>query len=77
MSDWRDIATAPTDGSDILLYWRVDVPGEGQIISIDMCFFDAGGFVLACECNTGTYGSQRWQPGYTHWMPLPDPPVHP
>ncbi len=60
MSEWRDISTAPRDGTKILLGW----PGV-----INMGRGDVRGFYAL---NTATYFHPE-QP--THWHALPDPPA--
>lgn len=68
MTDWQEIATAPKDGTVVLVYdpkWQPPLtahfyefpPGSGE--RWQFTFED-----------TGKYG--RLDP--THWMPLPEPP---
>lgn len=69
--EWRPIAGAPKDGTDVMLYWRN--PGEQG--TIDQCYWDGErkAWLMFCEHHDSL---ERWQGGYTHWLPLPAPP-HP
>jgi hypothetical protein len=63
-AQWLPIATAPKDGSPVLLFGRSD---SGQRRAVG--HYDA-------KPRPGGYGPWHWgitfQP--THWMPLPQPP---
>ena len=73
---WRPIAEAPRDGTAILGLWQV----KGATPDIDAIWWNEdarvdvrsaiGAWQSVCEC----LGCYRWQPGYTHFMPLPAPP---
>ena len=60
MSDWKPIETAPTDGTEVLVYASPSDGLEGFqcVVSLHK---DAGRCV--CELRKAT-----------HWMPLPAPP---
>jgi len=65
MSEWQPIASAPKDGTGILLYRRY----EGKYLHL----VDVG------QWRKEEEGGPRWAWTYstwepTHWMPLPDPP---
>ena len=58
---WRDIATAPTDGGEVLVY-----VGKSYV----------GGCVVAVKDTNGDWldwDGDVWEP--THWMPLPAAPA--
>jgi hypothetical protein len=61
MSKWKDIDTAPYDGTRILLYRRE----WGENIAV--------GFWHTAEQQWELYGGTPWF-GPTHWMPLPKEP---
>lgn len=68
MSDWRDIGTAPKDGSDMLLaIHKFNDPAQGQIVVFG--YWDHGQWmpVRSGDCD------ELYPP--THWMPIPTPPV--
>jgi hypothetical protein len=60
---WQSIETAPTDGTDILIY-------DGDTISI--VFFDEENDVWMGQYNEIMNGP--WWPDFKCWMPLPEPP---
>lgn len=65
MTAWRDISTAPKDGTRILLTAPYgDVPGN---------WIGVGAFYCAAWRDDRTYVLF----GPTHWMPLPPPPKSP
>lgn len=64
---WRDIDTAPKDGTEILLYGRCHPRGSTSR--------------YACDANVGWRSEGAWRTRVggevcdaTHWMPLPAPP---
>jgi len=64
MSDWRDISTAPQDGTNILLYF----PRLGSTMGVTFGWW-----------NDDVDAWQDWSTdfpfdGPTHWMPLPEGP---
>lgn len=73
---WRDIATAPKDGTSVLLgasglvevgYWQDFHEAETEC-----------GVPVECDVDEGWYGSlDIWPSGKqpTHWQPLPPPPA--
>lgn len=71
MSEWRDISSAPKDGTDIMLWCHFSLKP-----SIAICRYHESG-------RAGAHGRFVWldQGGSTiaeriptHWMPLPEPP---
>ena len=60
---WRDIATAPKDGTTILAYWDVGAIPE---CSVHASKFHKGQWYEPNEDYP--------QSNPTHWMPLPEPP---
>lgn len=85
---WRDISTAPKDGTDILLYSAIgDRSKDGATIghwtTEEECRVDIGDCGGACHCREYDYVDPSWMSwdgGFTeehpptHWMPLPTPP---
>jgi hypothetical protein len=59
MDEWRDIGTAPKDGTDILVFHP---ESKEQFV----CYWELGCWMFSAD--TGLIGSP------THWMPLPPPP---
>ena len=64
MTKWRDISSAPGDGTSVLLFRHTTPKGTRTIVG----FFDL------------RWGSWQSLPGNygvtpTHWQELPDPPV--
>lgn len=85
MSGWRDISTAPKDGTRFLAYEVIGPMDEededgfviargkyerGQVVAYYLDFGFGGG-VVPYPWNGGL--SQNIK--YTHWMPLPPPPA--
>ena len=58
MNDWQPIATAPKDGTLVLVYYREGGMAVRRILSSGAC--------VDVLRNRSGYP--------THWMPLPDPP---
>lgn len=84
MSEWRDIASAPRDGTPLLLYCHggIDIDpfyrpkGMSSDIVVGLWEVDAdcpdGG---RWSSDVGDIGEQLSPPiNPTHWMPLPSPP---
>lgn len=88
MSDWRDISTAPKDGTPILI-WE---PGPHSFGNREK--YRRMVPVGEAPAPPQEYDDKRWAVGYwrpwggwgnrnsadvkpTHWMPLPEPPVTP
>ena len=65
MSEWQPIATAPKDGSWIMVYWKTM-----RISMFPMIVFWDEGWEPANDFLKD-YG-EVWP---THWMPLPEPPI--
>lgn len=71
MAEWQPIATAPKDGSIVLLGRFTGDPKarkEGYI-STDWWHNAAAGDGFT---GFGNFNTTHWPP--THWLPLPDPP---
>lgn len=68
MSEWRDIATAPKDGSVLIIH----NPGGG--LGVRYCLACWSQLMGAWDVGPRL---QSYVDGtcFTHWMPLPDPPV--
>lgn len=62
MSDWRDISTAPKDGTRIMVW--------NSFAGVYSSAYLNGEWPLYGWGNEGV-----WYPRPTHWMPLPDAPV--
>ena len=70
MSGWKPIASAPKDGTEILVYapWLAD-DGERNITTV---FWDGSDWYL---CQLGGHAESSEPDGRpTHWMSLPSPP---
>lgn len=78
MSEWRDIATAPKDGTEILGYGRVagEISGEGwEVRTVILWEFDGESDFTGYNWRVAqTDGYALWMKA-THWMPLPSPPT--
>lgn len=77
--NWQPIATAPRDLNDVLLFW----PFQGNKVVIG-----ARNYRVSHDGEAIIYENSWWMntdhdrfiedaydPGPTHWMPLPDPPA--
>lgn len=73
MSEWKQIETAPKDGTSILLYSSKEPITEGWFeTSLEWgrpCNSWTNGWETSNGCDVGY---NRLYP--THWMPLPPPP---
>ena len=65
---WQDIATAPKDGTSILLAMRRIHEHFGARIA-------CGGWQVLAGCWWGSCGSGLIISQPTHWQPLPAPPT--
>lgn len=79
MTEWQDIATAPRDGTTVLLggrYRPFDILPGGEWCSI----------IAAWSTFSSVPGAQRkwianlselehWNVDFTHWAPIPSPPA--
>jgi hypothetical protein len=77
MSGWRDISTAPRDGTEILV-WSAMNAGKCFLAVWDDNRFARKPRPYWSFCKERLYGTwtvRKNQP--THWMPLPEPPVKP
>jgi hypothetical protein len=82
MSGWQPIATAPKDGTEILIAGgRVHLgsddmdDGKGHKhkgVSLALWNERAGGYWYQPGTETTSHGGNSFEP--THWMPLPQPP---
>lgn len=67
--EWQDIATAPKDGTELLLYgvcWDRKLRGKYSP-DINVGWFSTNGEWLTRSLVEGITP--------THWMPLPSPPI--
>lgn len=83
MAEWKDIATAPRDGSDFLARWTTlgPKPRAETIIafwSLDTIWRGFHGRNVSCldgtRCFTGVANGLTGECLLTHWQPLPEPP---
>ena len=78
MTEWQPIASAPKDGTNVLLY----IPNYGSHIHIgfftDMVMISHGKVKSDNKHWTamdGLFSHMRNHPEPSHWMPLPTPPT--
>ena len=74
MSEWQPIETAPKDGTKILVFCR---HGECEISEWYECWKTNYVLVEGTEYfeKHETLYQEGWNSnGFTHWMPLPEPP---
>ena len=72
MSEWQPIETAPKDAR-IIVWDGFDVC-IAKFIGRDWISFGCDGPAILSQSDSGT---DYQEPGIvTHWMPLPEPPVH-
>lgn len=64
--EWRDIESAPKDGTEIWGYWE-HLPNKWQ--GVVKAFFDDGEDLIWLGNDWGSINATP-----THWMPLPNPP---
>lgn len=75
MSDWQPIETAPKDEGDPILLWYDWRPFDGtESYGIDICSWSNKHQCFMAESPGAGHSCGRAPAGYTHWMPLPDPP---
>lgn len=75
MSDWQPMATAPKDGTRILVWdghYRMEVADWGERSVWSDRQIGKGMQWCVGECD-GEYNSRN-EIEPTHWMPLPEPP---
>lgn len=69
MTEWRDIESAPRDGTRVLVYAQLNPPEKWHESIRDMPPF---------MCVAGYHPDGGWcvctEREATHWMPLPEPP---
>jgi len=63
---WRDIASAPRDGTEVLVYRKY--PTGYELMTVARYFAGKDNW----EEGVGLYDIEP-----SHWMPLPDPPASP
>jgi hypothetical protein len=63
---WQDIATAPKDGSHVLLFWQE--VSRWPVVGWWFAPWD--------QWRAGNYYCGKTMGKPTHWMPLPAPPIH-
>jgi hypothetical protein len=84
MSEWRDIATVPKDGTVIDLWCPAVTLPNGYVLEARRkanCRWNVehekGGYwegeFIECEDSFTELGA--WCQAPTHWMPLPEPPT--
>lgn len=82
MSDWKDIASAPRDGTEIILRKgdRVTAGAWIEWTKSEAEFHSNGTYLGNYEYDSGASWSS-WDGGFcdddepTHWQPLPAPPT--
>lgn len=72
MTEWRDISTAPKDGTHILVGTFPHEPG--RITTTTAHWFDFNGEWALSVNYDGAY-SNHGVSNPTHWMPLPEDPI--
>lgn len=76
MSEWRDIASAPKDGTEILVFGpMLNADKKSPRDCMSVAYFKAfkDGTSLWCVGTTSAGFLTAMNP-LTHWMPLPSPP---
>lgn len=71
---WRDIATAPKDGTPVLGYAEDWIHDDYNPSGIRECFCDGDGFWQSPEWNNYQDVYETGDGSPTHWQPLPPPP---
>jgi hypothetical protein len=71
MSMWKDIATAPKDGTRVMLWVPISDGPEKGSQNPDLCLVLSSWIPQDQEWDSGIVWEDD-QP--THWMPLPAPP---
>lgn len=75
---WRDIASAPKDGTliDLWVTWMPGTPNkEVRSYRVPKCFWNHKGKKWDTLCYTHDGKRQMYGETPTHWMPLPHAPV--
>lgn len=70
MNEWRDIASAPRDGTPILAYPCTYSSWESSPHEIDVVSWREKGWYLSVDDGVHSVAYEL-----THWQPLPEPPV--
>lgn len=68
--EWRDISTAPKDGTEIIIAGN----GWSSCAAWGSTKYHGSGWLDACDLTHPESCSSRPWAGVTHWMPLPLPP---
>jgi hypothetical protein len=68
---WRDIESAPKDGTAVLMTGIIPVTNQ-KWVNQGWWDEDENGFYDWGECESDYHGNGKQSP--THWMPLPTPP---
>ena len=74
MSEWNPFDTAPTDGTEILVYRKDAGVFMASFIPSAGDDGEFGPQMNGEECWFDNYGDDLTGDLPTHWMPLPDPP---
>ena len=81
MSEWREISSAPRDGTEIILRKGDRVTsGSWEVIYETENHFDSNGNYICSETIEHGASWCSYDGGFceddepTHWMPLPEPP---
>lgn len=72
---WRDIASAPKDGTAVLLFHKGAMEPDYVTVAEYVTFETSEHHYRSgwCSADAGQYGDDSGVPP-THWMPLPAPP---
>lgn len=77
MSDWRDISSAPRDGTSVILWTSTDNPEDASYVR-DLLY---GEHLNEVQIGYFNEDLQEWSTTHigkpTHWMPLPSTPTAP
>lgn len=82
MSEWKTIESAPKDGTHFLAYYKLvsnEEDEDGHVIKRNVVeyFTVVAYFVFGSVVEFPWRGSFVRNMTFTHWMPLPSPPVQP
>lgn len=72
MSNWKDISTAPKDGTAVLIYarwdWDAMCEPEDEYVALVAVYIGESFWTVTCN----PYSDRAYKP--THWQELPPPP---
>jgi hypothetical protein len=81
VAEWRDIETAPKDGTQILACAQLseNLTAQGHVPDISIVKWDRDDWVAMADGyhaikSQGDCWTTYHEPYVTHWMPLPEPP---